>query len=476
MEYLIQGKLDNTIHTISYDQLKLLYEDNQKEAEESRRITESSYRGESFFIPQGNTSHEIDLEFLLRDPKTSGMKMYYPHGIVIEQSQRRNYYRGENQVYSASVPSLVRKLKQYKTRHEQELYRLVADMRIAEFRSLLQTFKHVQNWKNSDVLYDAIAQHYGLETNWLDITSDFNTALFFATCYWDGKQWLPLTKKQTEVDENHQYGMIFHMPSNRMVYRWLDALDKLKPWTDYPIEYDGKSHVKYGKLEYPIYRGELTNIVYPLGFQPFMRCHMQNGYGIYMRNSRPLQNDNEFEKLRFRHSEKLSRKVFDLMKGGELVYPHEGLMKVQFTIDQISKETHFSEEAFMYALYRSHYYRLDEFEKALDDLSKFRINGQRIEISQTHPWKISSRRQKKIEAVYRDFSLQKWYGIMVLDRQQIPGPNPFFEPWMLPDKDDSDGVKDFKVRESVECGMSIASRNAISLLLSSGKDGRLSDF
>lgn len=44
VDYLIQGKLDNTTHTISYDQLRILYEDNQKEAEESRRITESSYR------------------------------------------------------------------------------------------------------------------------------------------------------------------------------------------------------------------------------------------------------------------------------------------------------------------------------------------------------------------------------------------------------------------------------------------------
>lgn len=475
MDYLIQGKLDNTVHTISYDQLRILYEDNRQEAEESRRITESTYRGESYFNSHGDTNLELDLEFLLRDPKTAGTRMYYPHGIVIDQSQRRNYYRGENQIFPSSVPSLVRKLKQYSTRQEQELYRLVSDMRIAEFRSLLQKFQHVQQWKDSDILYEPLAQHYGLETGWLDITSDFNTALFFATCYWDGTRWLPLTKKQTEVDEEHQYGMIFHMPSNRMVHRWLDALEKLKPWTDEPIENNGRVNVRYGKLEHHIYRGDIKNIIYPLGFQPFMRCHMQNGYGIYMRNSHPLQEDYEFEKLRFRHSEKLSRAVFDMMQGGELIYPHEGLKEVQFLIDQIRRETRFSEEAFRYALYRSHYYRVDEADKALEDLSHFRIEGQRVEIMQVHPWKLSSGRRKKIDAIYRHFSVQDWYGILVLDRKQIPGPSPYYEPWMLPDETSGEGVKDFKARETVECGTCIASRNYISLL-NTVKCAKLSDF
>lgn len=475
MEYLIQENPDNTVHTISYDQIRILYEDNRKEEEESRRITESTYRGETFFTLNGNTSQEQDLEFLLRDPKTAGTRMYYPHGIVIEQSQRRNYYRGENRIYPSSVPSLIRKLRQYGTWQEQELYRLVSDMRIAEFRSLLNRFQHVQKWRDSDILYEPLAQHYGLETGWLDITSDFNTALFFATCYWDGMQWLPLTRKQTEVDEEHQYGMLFHMPSNRMALRWLDVLKKLDPWTDQPVEYDENGYARYGKLEHPIYRGNMENIIYPLGFQPFMRCHMQNGYGIYMRNAQPLQEDRAFEKLRFRHSEELSRAVFDLMKGGERIYPHEGLREVQFLIDQIRGETCFSEEAFRYALYRSHYYRMDEADRALEDLSNFRIDGRKIEITPVHPWKLSSGRRKKIDAIYGHFSVQDWYGILVLDRKQIPGPSPYYEPWMLPDETSGTGVRDFQAREIVECGTCIASRNCISLL-NTVKTAKLPDF
>ncbi len=81
-------------------------------------------------------------------------------------------------------------------------------MRIYEFKSLIYCFEHVKNWNYCDVLYEPLAQHYGIETCWLDITNDFNVALFFACCYWDEKEkrWLPLTQKQTEVDENHKYG------------------------------------------------------------------------------------------------------------------------------------------------------------------------------------------------------------------------------------------------------------------------------
>ena len=76
---------------------------------------------------------EFEKEYLLRDPKTAGMLMYYPHGIVIEQAARRDFYRGENPLYQESIPTLLRSLKKFTTTKEKELYRLVADMRIAVY-------------------------------------------------------------------------------------------------------------------------------------------------------------------------------------------------------------------------------------------------------------------------------------------------------------------------------------------------------
>ena len=109
MEYLINTEhLDNTVHEITYEQLELLYKDNLREAEESRRITASSYRGENYYTENGNLGAELEKEYLIRDPRTSGMLIYYPHGVIIGQAARRNYYRGENQLYPESIPTLLR--------------------------------------------------------------------------------------------------------------------------------------------------------------------------------------------------------------------------------------------------------------------------------------------------------------------------------------------------------------------------------
>ena len=83
MEYVIQeGKLDNKVHDISYEQLRLLYEDNLKEAEESERITQFSYRGENYYGKYDNFHYELQQEYLVRDPRTSGMRIYYPLYMV----------------------------------------------------------------------------------------------------------------------------------------------------------------------------------------------------------------------------------------------------------------------------------------------------------------------------------------------------------------------------------------------------------
>ena len=196
-EYLFQGKLDNSVHEITYDQICELYEDNKREEEEGRKATASSYRGENFYDGK-NDLQSFWEEVSYRDPKTAGYRIYYPHGVVIQQSARRNFYRGENYLYPESIPTLLRNLKKYDNQKDREFYRFVADMRVAEFKAFLRKFDHVKNWNYCDVLYDALAQHYGLETGWLDITNDFNVALFFATCCWKDGKWEFLSKEQIE--------------------------------------------------------------------------------------------------------------------------------------------------------------------------------------------------------------------------------------------------------------------------------------
>ena len=397
MNYLFEGKLDNTIHDISIDQIKYLYEENEKELQLSKRITQEEYSGHTAYKNIKDTRLATFIEYGIRQPRTDGVVIDYPYGRIIQQADSGHYYRGENQLFPESTPSLYRKIKQFSTEEEKNLYRFVADMRIGEFKTLLNKFQHVINWDYCDILYDILAQHYGLETDWLDITSDFNVALFFATCFWDHKEkkWKPLTKEQTEVDNQHKYGMIFHMPSNRMFFRNGLALDYL--------------------MNNPFYsENSPNNVVYPIGFQPFMRCHMQSGYAMYMRKPHPLQNDIEFEKLRFRHDENLSKWVYDKMEGGKLIYPHEGLLQVDFVIEDIRNLTTFSDEAFQYALTKNSLTTNNDEETIKKSLQAFIINGKNVKIQDTSQWKLSSGRRQKVNLVYSDFSIEDYYNIKLL--------------------------------------------------------------
>ncbi|MCI6637880.1 MAG: FRG domain-containing protein [Bilifractor sp.] len=457
----------NIVHDITFDDIKKLYRDNRKEAKECLEMTQSSYRGENF-IDQTDKYGRYGFykDYTERDPRTSGYRIFYPHGTVIQQAMRRNFYRGESQVYEKSEPSLLRKLNRYKTQKEKELYRLVADMRVYEFSSLLDRFEHVKNWrKYSDVLYDTLAQHYGLETGWLDITSDFNVALFFANCYYKDGKWYPLKDSDTEIDEQHKYGIIFHCPSWQMSMRMFKEIqDEYSPATGNVIEKDSNGQpVRYEVLKHPAFRAMPQNIVLPIGFQPFMRCSMQSGYGIYMRESMPLQQDTAFEKLRFRHSEKLANWIYNEMRGGELIYPHEGLIKAQFVIDKIRTLHEFFEEALQYAVYRSHYYRLADIDKAREDLEKFKVEGNSIKIIPRHPWEFSALRRKEIDSDYSGFSPEGSYGIQIRSRKSTSA-SEMFAPWMLMTSEDEPGVIDFKAQRRNYDTDSIISRSGISLL------------
>lgn len=459
MDYFAKGKtLDNTIHDIDYEYLRKMYRDNQREIRSAERLTASSYRGEYFYDDNSIPFYEaFEKEMLIRDQQTAGMQVQYPHGIMIRQPALRNYYRGENRVYEKSVPSLLRKLDTYRTEKEKALYRLVADMRIAEFKHLIDKFDHVKKWKYDangnlrygDVLYDLLAQHYGLETGWLDITSDFRVALFFATCFYDyeAKEWKPLSKAQIE---EHPYGMLFHMPSWQRSTRWMRAVDYFATISNEVVETDEHGNPKrYKAYDYPPFKGIPENLIYPIGYQPFMRCSMQYGYGIYMRVSMPLQDDYVFEKLRFKHSEELSKRVYEMMEGGKKIYPHEGLRDADYIIDQIRSGTVFSEDAFQYALYRSQEYTLSDKEACRKDLESFRIEGKSIKIVPNHVYEISSGRRKKIDAQYANFSLENTYGIRIMRRGSPQKMQSMYEPWQLPEKENQPGVIDFKPRECV---------------------------
>lgn len=133
-----------------------------------------------------------------------------------------------------------------------------------------------------------------------------------------------------------------------------------------------------------------------------MRCHSQYGYGIPMRTPMPLQENVSFEKLRFRHSERLSQAVFEAMEGGKRIYPQEGLDEFQDVIEQIRVATCFSEDAFTYALERNPFWRNQKQTRQV--LSEGALLSCPVQIvGDIHPYSVSRQRIRRFDQRYHDF-------------------------------------------------------------------------
>lgn len=402
MDYITSKKrknLTNEPYILSTTELKEMLLQNKKDIEETRRVTESSKRGETYYSNDVSSVNDkiCDLrlaffkEIIYRDRKTDGFLMQYPHALVIHQGEHNSYYRGENQIYDLSQPTLFRLLSRF-NENERKLYCFIASMRIVEFQLFLNKLKIVQFWLHNygTVLYESLAQHYGLETEWLDITSDLEVALFFATCKYDkeSKQWYPLTKADIERSKKTQYGVIFHIPG------WQADLMLMN----------------LGLAE-----NYMDNIILPIGYQPFMRCHCQHGYGIHMKQPNPLQENLLFEKLWFRHDEKFSKEIYEKMDCGKKIYPQEGLVQFNDVIEEIKKTTHFSKAAYSIALEKNELSNT-EIHSLMEECDCVKIFGNEIIISEEEPIKVSRQRIRAFNRKYERFSIEKDYGIKLFCR------------------------------------------------------------
>jgi len=299
---------------ISKTELKNMRIENQKANEFNRVATDSRRKAQVKNLPF--VSQDVRTE-IYNDLFTDGVIIQYPHGKVMQFGQKPFYYRGQIKDYGFCKSSLYRKIC-----NDDELTKktkvFANQLRLYEFKELIFNFEQVNKWPFGDVFTYAIAQHYGFETSIIDITNDLEVALFFACCKHIGdNKYQPLCERDIK-NENGRYGVLFIRNQLCDMY---EAIEN---------------------------EGFIT--VYPIGFQPFTRCHRQKGFFVNTQIDDDLQKSEKFKKCFFERSIELCQEVYNKFDGGNELFTYDALDEMKDMIDSIKTATSFSEKIF-FAVY-----------------------------------------------------------------------------------------------------------------------------
>lgn len=190
--------------------------------------------------------------------------------VPMPKIEEMSVYRGQYKDYGFLRSGIYRDENPYR--------QAVSRAKLKEFEAYLQEVPGFSKISPYRIPIGAIAQHYGLVTDFLDVSSSFAVALFFATCRYDtnSHKYRPLNHK--EIKEN-PYGVIYET-----IYLTISP-DELKI----------------------------------IGFSPLNRPSYQQS--IMVRDSNNGNLDRIFFKRRFEHSKRLSNEMFRFFDNGNSLFP-----------------------------------------------------------------------------------------------------------------------------------------------------------
>lgn len=186
-------------------------------------------------------------------------------------------FRGQNAYFAPCLPSLYRR----GWTPLEELERLV---QLEDFKQILSRNPEIQDQIEGGltVNYMGLAQHYGIETNIIDLTNSFGVAAFFATSYYDA-----LADCYYPVMECVKMGVIYFQPM-------------------------GLFCTEFHK----------NNPIWPIGMEALSRPGEQRGYGAYLREG------SDFNwicpcRFFFWQNANASIRCFNLFNGGAALFPYD---------------------------------------------------------------------------------------------------------------------------------------------------------
>ena len=258
-----------------------------------------------------------------------GMQITFPGiGTMMTQQKSKYFYRGENAFFGSSKPGIFRSVNPLSP-----MRRLANYLLLDEACFFLDQFEAVRKWTPSSVNHRALAQHYGIKTPLIDITSDLKTALFFACCKYENHKWRPMNKQDFSNNRgdikggDSKYGILYRSPTEITDMRWAISNDEAG-----------------------------INLISPIGYQPFMRCSAQHGYMLHVQDETyNLLKDPLFDKFRIEHNEDFCRWIFESLDCGAKVYPHDDIPQIEQYMEKIRNSHIISLSTFERFVEHSHY-------------------------------------------------------------------------------------------------------------------------
>lgn len=206
---------------------------------------------------------------------------YNQFGIFFGKWNNTDIYRGQNRDYPTFIPSS----KRYNINKEEDKVRYCIDwMKKQTFLELFKTspfYERCRKFQISGAKFEfdleAVAQHYEFISDYIDITTNLNTALFFAYTY---------------KDDNGAY---------------------------HPIQ-------DFSKYEPTIYHADLVDIYEKykhklkiIGFQALMRPYTQRAMALDVTNDEDYKQ--AFKKITMPKDPVLAKGIFDSCQNGAVIFP-----------------------------------------------------------------------------------------------------------------------------------------------------------
>lgn len=216
------------------------------------------------------------------------------------------YYRGQSRFYEQCVPSIFRRNENGELPSEVDI--AYNRIKICEFERLLSThpvFCELSHMISVNPV--ALAQHYGLTTEYLDITNSKWVAAFFAS-----------TRYDYDTDTYHPVGR----------------------------DYEDGYGVMY--ISKPYEKGDIRDVFFAknvvIGYQYFERPTRQSSFGYKMQPSEDFNESPYFDRVLFRNDLEASKIVFDMSYKQRRFIPKDSLSRLAREIAKSREVTRWAVE------------------------------------------------------------------------------------------------------------------------------------